>query len=120
MKGIIKYVLFAVFLIGLTACVPSSKMVREGVIYKTRIYVGKYETSVDFGKHFYNVQTSHYIFTLKENPDIPEGALCYMRMEPLDWRLHPEIAYELAPKYFTWNGAEREYHIYNDVRALLK
>ena len=95
-------------------------MVKEGVIYKTRIYVGIYEESVMLRDPFYNIQTSNYIFTLKENPDIPDGALCYMRMERPDWRLHPEIAFELTPKYFTWEGAEREYHIYNDVKALFK
>lgn len=116
MKWIFKYVLLAVIL---SACTSSSKMVKEGVIYKTRIYVGVYENSVMFRDPFYNVQTSQYIFTLKENPDIPEGAFCYMRVEPCRWDMHPDIAIELSPKYFTWNGAEREYSIYNDVKALL-
>lgn len=119
MKKFIRYV-FILFLIGIVACAPSSKMVKEGVIYKTRIYVGIYEKSVNFGDKFYNIQTSQYIFTLSENPDIPNGALCYMRMESPDRRFHPEIAYQLAPKYFTWNGAEREYNIYNDVRVLFE
>ena len=120
MKTFIRYILLFVLAIGLSACAPSSKMVKEGVIYKTRIYVGVYEKSVSIGEKYYNIQTSNYIFTLRENPAIPEGSLCYMRMERLDRRFHPEIAYQLAPKYFTWNGAEKEYSIYNDVRVLFR
>ena len=120
MKAFLKYALLVFMTIGLSGCMPPSKMVREGVIYKTRVYVGKYEKSVPFGEKFYNIQTSLYIFTLKENPVIPEGTFCYMRVERCKWDMHPDIAIELSPKYFTWNGAEKEYSIYNDVKALLK
>lgn len=116
MKKIGIYLAFLLLL----SCTASSKVVQEGVIYKTRIYVGVYEKSVISIDPFYNVQTSYYIFKLKENPDIPEGAFCYMRVEPCKWDMHPDIAYQLSPKYFTWNGAEREYSIYNDVKSLLK
>ena len=101
------------------SCVSSSKMIKEDVLYKTKTYVGKYEGTWKFNEKFYNIQTSEFIFTLKEDPNIPEGALCYMRLDPIPWDMHPDIAIELTPKYFSWNGSEREYRIYNDVKKIL-
>lgn len=84
------------------------------------MYVGKYIQSVSIGEDFYNVQTSNFIFRIKENPEIPDSAWCYMRIEPPRWDLHPDIAIQMTVTYLTWIGAEKEYRIYSDVKKLLR
>ena len=89
-------------------------MVEEGVLYKTKYYVGKYEDSYPSEKNFINIRTSDAIFLIKENPDIPKGAFCYVRVDPCRQNVHEDIGYRLSPKYLSWSGSEREYLIFND------
>lgn len=111
-----KQFLYLALIILISSCVSSSQVIREeGIFYKTKTYIGVYEQSVVFRDPFVNVQTSKYIITLKENPEIPEGSWCYIRIEPISLDMHPDIKYQLSPKYFTWNGADKEYRIYSDV-----
>jgi hypothetical protein len=117
MKKIIIY-LFLSFII--ISCVSSSRMVKEGIFYKTKMYVGKYEETTYLRGNYYNIRTSYFIFTLKENPEIPDSALCYMRIEPPMWDMHPDIAIQMTVTHLTWNGSDREYRIYNNMEKLLR
>jgi len=117
MKRIIGYLLLVFISLS---CVSSSKVVKEGVLVKTKMYVGRYETTSHLRGDYYNIQTSHFIFTLKENPEIPDSALCYMRIEPPAWDMHPDIEIQMTVTHLTWNGSDREYRIYNNVEKLLR
>jgi len=108
------------FLLLIFSCVSPSRVVREDVLLKTKTYVGKYVEMAQFNETYVNVVTTMGIFTLKELPEIPESSWCYVRIEPCKWDMHPDVAYELSPKYFTWNGAEKEYLVYNDIKRVFK
>lgn len=98
-------------------CTVTSK-VQEGVFYKTRVYAGFYAKSTPIDEKFTMVVTSYGIFKLKMNPDIPDSALCYIRIEYSSYDFHPDIAAQMAVRYFTWEGADLEYKIYNKIKNL--
>ena len=110
-----KKILISLLVFLVISCASSSRVVKEGIFYKTKTYIGVYEESVIFRDPFVNVQTSKYIVTLKENPEIPKGAWCYIRLEFPKWDMHPDLEWQMTTKYFTWAGSEREYRIYSDV-----
>ena len=98
------------------SCVSTSK-VTEGVFYKTRIYAGVYESSTPIDDKFTVVITSHGYFKLKENPDIPDSSLCYIRLDYPSYDFHPDIAEQMTIKYLTWTGHDREYRIFNHIES---
>ena len=106
--------LWTILLVVLASCVSSSK-VQEGVFYKTKFYVGTYENSTVIDDKFTMVLTSYGYFKLKENPDIPDSSFCYVRVEPPSYDFHPDIAEQMTAKYFTWNGHDLEYRIFNEI-----
>ena len=106
-----KNALLSLLILSLFSCAHTTK-IREGVMHKTKRYVGLYITSTDTGGRFTFVRTTDMIIILKDNPTIPERALCYIRIEPCLHDLHPEIADQLSPRYFSWAGSEREYKVY--------
>jgi len=109
-------IIIILFLI-LGSCVSSQK-VREGVIYKTRIYVGYYLKSAPYDDNYTTVLTSQGIFRLKENPEIPDSAWCYIRIEPTRFDVDDIIAEKLSPKFFSWNGSDKEYKVFNKIDNL--
>jgi len=111
MKKILIYLLMMVLL----SCVSSSQVVKEDVLYKTKTYVGYYLEKSPMRADYVNILTSYGIFTIKDNPEIPDSSWCYIRMESPSYDFHPDIEYQMSPKYFTWAGSEKEYRVYNDA-----
>jgi len=109
---LLKYLLL--FLL-LTGCISSQK-IKEGVIYRTRTYVGYYLKSIPHDNNYTTILTSEGIFKLRENPEISDSAWCYIRIEPTRFNVDDIIAEKLNAKFFTWNGADREYKIYNIIK----
>ena len=109
--------LFLLILIIMVGCVSSQKM-PEGKIIKTKIYVGKYTSSHQVDDKFTFVTTTMGMFKLKHNPDIPDSALCYVRLQPPSYDFHPDIREQMTAKYISWPGSEKEYMIYNNVKKL--
>ena len=105
--------LFILFL----GCTVTSK-VKEGVFYKTRVYAGFYADSTPIDDKFTIIETTYGIFKLKMNPEIPDSALCYIRIEYSSYDFHPDIAEQMAVRYFTWEGSDLEYKIYNNIDNL--
>jgi len=112
MKKII-FILFVLFL----GCTVTSK-VQEGVFYKTRVYAGIYAESTPINETYTMIETSQGIFKLKLNPEIPDSASCYIRIEYSSYDFHPDIAEQMAVRYFTWEGSDLEYKIFNDIKNL--
>ena len=108
--------IFALILVLSISCVSTSK-IKEDVLYKTRVYMGYYINSASIDDKFTIVITSDAYFKLKENPVIPDGSLCYMRVQYSSYDFHPDIAEQMATKYLTWEGTDREYRIYNDIKV---
>ena len=106
-----------ILLMALMGCTVTSK-VQEGVFYKTRVYAGLYTESTVIDDKFTMVETSYGIFKLKLNPEIPDSALCYIRIEYSSYDFHPDIAAQMAVRYFTWEGSDLEYKIFNDIKNL--
>ena len=109
MKKILTYLLMLILL----SCASSSQVVQEDVLHKTKIYVGYYIESAPLMVDNVNILTSRGIFTIRENPEIPDSSWCYVRIETPSYDFHPDIEYQLSPKFFTWAGSEKEYRIYN-------
>ena len=109
--------LFLILFIFIVSCVSTQKM-QEGIFYKTRIYVGKYTESHQVNKKYTYVMTTMGLFKLKHNPDIPDSALCYVRLEYPTWEMHPDLYRQMTAKYFTWNGSDKEYMVYNDINKI--
>lgn len=109
MKKILIYLSMVLFL----SCASSSQVVREDVLIKTKIYVGNYLESALMREDYVNILTSQGIFIIKENPEIPDSSWCYIRIEYSSYDFHPDIEYQMSPKFFTWVGANKEYRIYN-------
>jgi len=101
----------------LMGCTVTQK-VQEGVFYKTRVYAGLYTDSHQIDDTYTLVETSYGIFKLRLNPEIPDSALCYIRLEYPSYDFHPDIAKQMTAKYFTWEGAELEYQIYNKIKDI--
>jgi len=99
------------------SCAVTSR-VQEGVFYKTRIYAGFYTASTSIDDTYTMVQTSYGIFKIKLNPEIPDSALCYIRLEYPSYDFHPDIAKQMTTKYFTWEGSDLEYKIYNKIKDI--
>ncbi len=104
-------------LIILVGCSTTSK-IQEGVFYKTRVSAGHYESSFVRDDKFTFVQTEYGLFKLKENPEIPDSSLCYIRIKYSSYDFHPDIAEQMAVRYFTWQGSELEYQIFNKIKNL--
>jgi hypothetical protein len=96
------------------SCNPGNR-IAEGEIYKTRIYVGKYISSYPLYACT-SIQTTMLVFTIKENPEIPDSALCYIRIKPGTER-YPNIAYTLQRQCFSWNGSDKEYNLISPVKV---
>ena len=109
-----KNIWILLFILAL-GCTVTSK-VQEGVIYKTRVYAGFYGDSTPIDDTYTMIQTSYGIFKIKLNPEIPDSALCYIRLEYPSYDFHPDIAKQMTIKYFTWEGADLEYKIYNKIK----
>lgn len=109
-----KIFIFALVLI--MSCVSTSK-IKEDVLYKTKIYAGHYISSSPIDDQFTAVMTDYGYFRLKENPEIPDSSLCYIRVQYSSYDFHPDIAEQMAVKYFTWNGADLEYRIFNNIKT---
>jgi len=107
-------ILLFVFIFG---CAVTSN-VQEGVFYKTRVYAGLYTNSTQIDDKYTMVETSYGIFKLKLNPNIPDSALCYVRIEYSHYNFHPDIAEQMIVRYFTWEGSDLEYKIYNKINVL--
>jgi hypothetical protein len=110
--------LWIIIVVLLTLSCSSSSHIQEGVFRKTRIYVGRYESSNPVNDKYTYVITNMGLFKLKENPEIPDSALCYVRVEYPRFDCHPDIAEQMKAIYFTWNGSDREYHVYNNIKEL--
>ena len=98
------------------SCISPSRVVEEGEIYKTRIYAGLYTESIHIDEKFTVVFTTYGYFKLKENPEIPDSSLCYIKREYPSYYFHPDIERQMIINYFTWNGADKEYRIYNKLK----
>jgi len=96
------------FLLVLYSCSSGTK------IEQTKYYVGKYETSFVDGKHT-KILTSDAIVTIKGDPNIPEGSICYIRVAPMSYDMHPDIAWRMEEQYFSWVGSE-EYKIAKNIK----
>lgn len=108
-----KIIILSLIVFG--GCVASQK-VEEGIIYKTRIYAGYYLKSIEFDDKYTTILTSEGMFKIRENPEIPDSVWCYIRVEPVRFDVDEIIAEKMSPKFLTWNGSEREYRIFNDIR----
>ena len=108
--------LWILLLLILTSCVSTSR-IQEGVFYKTKFYVGVYENSTVIDEKFTIVLTTYGYFKLKENPVIPDSSFCYVRVEPPSYDFHPDIAEQMTAKYFTWQGHDLEYRIFNEINS---
>jgi hypothetical protein len=109
--------IFLLLLIVLVGCTSSQKM-PEGRLTKTKIYVGKYESSYQIDDKFTFVTTTQGMFKLKHNPVIPDSSLCYVRLQPPSFDCHPDIREQMTAKYISWPGSEKEYMIYNKVKQI--
>lgn len=116
----IKKILYFVSFILLFSCVSGSKIINtEDNIRKTKIYIGKYIYSEPNEFNTYII-TEHALIVIGENPKIPDDAWCYVRIEISHWDMHPRVLYYVSKKYFTWNGAEKEYLVYNNIEQIFK
>ena len=109
--------LISILFILLFACSYENFPQRDTDLIKTKIYVGKYESiypSLD-GKHCY-ITTSMGIFKVKECPDIPDSALCYVRRQLPAYDMHPDIRWQMEKQLFTWNGTEEEFQLRKNIR----
>ena len=86
----------------------------DGYLTKTKFYVGKHISSTPVEKGTI-VLTDQIIVKVKDDPQVPDGALCYIRMGYMRGDIHPDIAFHLQKQWFTWNGAENEYLLINNV-----
>ena len=94
----------------------SSSKVAENRLYKTKIYAGYYIKSTYYDSKYTTVLTSEGLFRLRDNPDIPDSTWCYIRVEPTAYDVHPDIRRKLEPVFFTWNGTDREYKVFNEIK----
>jgi hypothetical protein len=112
-----KKLIVLIGIIAMVGCVSSQK-VPEGKLIKTKIYVGKYESSNQVDDKFTFVMTTNGMFKLKHNPVIPDSSLCYVRLQPPSFNCHPDIREQMTAKYISWSGSEKEYMIYNEVKTI--
>ena len=87
----------------------------EPQLEKIKIYMGKYERSIQ-AKDYTAIQTSHVIILLKENPDIPVGVWCYIKRKPCRYPMHPDIAWQIERQFFTWQGSDKEYRLHKNIK----
>jgi hypothetical protein len=109
---------FLVFLfLILFACSYNNYPQRDSDLIKTKIYVGRYKSiypSPD-GKYCF-ITTSMGIFRVKDCPDVPDSALCYIRRQLPAYDMHPDIRWQMEKQLFTWNGTEDEYDLKKNIR----
>ena len=99
----------------LSGCVSTSG-IEEGVIYKTKIFVG-YSLKVSQSEDFTHILTSEGYFRIKERDiEISDSTWCYIRLLPCRHDMHPDIAEQMCRKYFTWIGTDKEYRIDNKIK----
>ena len=99
---------FIIPLILFNSCAQNKYLVEEE-IYKTRVYVGKFVDSHPDSKKT-QIETEEAIFSIKGDPDIPNGAWCYIRIVR-DFRFHPDIRWRMNEQYFTWEGTSDEFRL---------
>ena len=87
----------------------SDKYLVEEEIYKTKLYIGRYVASHPLTKST-QIETDQAFFTVTGAPDVPENALCYIRVVR-DFRFHPDIRWRLNEQYFTWEGTTEEFRL---------
>jgi len=109
--------LFLLVLIFILSCTSVQKM-PEGQFIKTKVYVGRYETSHQIDDKFTFVTTTMGIFKIKSNPDIPDSSWCYIRLEYPKYDFHPDIREQMTAKYISWTGSDKEYMVYNDIKSI--
>lgn len=84
-------------------------------MYKVTFYVGKYLNSAIMDGIAY-IETTDALIRLESLPDsIPEGALCYVRVDLGLYNMHPDLERELHREYFTWHGTDKEYKMRKNI-----
>jgi len=115
LKNLVKLALIST--IGLSAC----KTIEEGVIYKTKEYVGKLESSRTFATKWPKpkktfIVTDSVSFTVRgELPKIESGTWCYVTHDRIkDISGNPQ-----GVTYFTWSGnkKEKKFKVYRRGRS---
>jgi len=91
--------------IGLSAC----KTIEEGVIYKTKEYIGKLESSRTFPTKWPKpkktfIVTDSISFIVRGEPEIKPGTRCYVTHD----RIKDISEHFQKVTYFTWPGNKRE------------
>jgi hypothetical protein len=102
----------------MVSCVSSTHVIKEDVLVKTKVYVGRYTESNIVNDKYTYVITTMGLFKLKENPEIPDSSLCYVRTEYPTWDFHPDILEQMKVLYFTWYGSDKEYMVYNKINNI--
>ena len=87
----------------------------EGVIIKTKHYVGQYITSHSY-KGYTCIETSQGIFTIKDSLSVPENTPCYVRIKLHRYDIHPDLKWQLEPQYLSFNNIEGEFRLLDNVR----
>jgi len=92
-----------------TAIGTGCKTIEEGVIYKTREYVGKLEYARptenkwnDSKKTF--IQTDSVSFFVKGHPEIKSGTLCYIKHD----KIHSVSGHTSSIMYLTWDDIDKK------------
>jgi len=87
----------------------------EDKLYITKHYIGNYVSSYQH-ENKVMIQTTQCVFSIRNNPDIPEGAWCYVRVCPCRYDYHPQIARQLEGQFFSWTGSEKEYRLLKNLK----
>jgi hypothetical protein len=91
---------------------------QENVFIKTKIYVGNYDSSYVINDKFTYITTTMGLFKIKGNPIIKDNSKCYINIEYPTTEMHPEILEQMKTLYFSWNGSEKKYKVYNKIPNL--
>jgi len=52
---------------------------------------------------------------VKGEVNVPDDALCYVRITDTHCDFHRDIAWKLEDQYFYWYGSDKEYRIVNNI-----
>lgn len=87
----------------------------EEVLTKTKAYCGQLvDIKYDVEDKISTIQTTMIIVRVKGNPDVNQGAHCYIRREICYQDVTKSMKQKLEHKYFSWNDS-KEYRVKGSV-----
>ena len=101
-----------ILLIALSSCGVQSH-IQKGELTKTRVYVGKFISSTT-SDNLTQVQTTDITVTIKGEIYIPKGELCYIRIDPCLYDMHPDIRWQMERQWLEFG--DESIRIKNNIR----